>query len=147
MRGRENGFTLVEGMIALLILSTGLLALARFQGGVTQASAQTKARSEALRLAEDKVETIRGFASLAAASVTTVAGGESDTLTGSNAVFTRSWTRTNVTAVGGVPACQEVQVTVTWQDRSGGQSVVLRTLLGQVEPTEAGNVLYLLGSI
>ncbi|MEO5362001.1 MAG: prepilin-type N-terminal cleavage/methylation domain-containing protein [Magnetococcus sp. DMHC-8] len=137
MQEQRRGFTLVEAMVALLILSVGMLALGRLQGSMTQSSAQAKARTEALRLAEGKIEELRGFSSLAA--VTGYAN-SADTVTGTNAVFTRSWSWTNTAA----PAYRSVQVTVAWQDRSGSQSVGLRTLLGQVDPAEAGSILYLL---
>ncbi|MEO5353625.1 MAG: prepilin-type N-terminal cleavage/methylation domain-containing protein [Magnetococcus sp. XQGC-1] len=142
LHGDKRGFSLVEALIALLILSTGLLALGRFQGSVAQASAQAKARTEALRLAEEQIEIVRGFTTLAAAGTTTAASGQSDTVSGSNALFTRTWYRTNL-----ANNTQEIRVTVSWQDRSGSQSVELKTWMSQVNPAEAGNILYLLENI
>ncbi len=137
MHRRCAGFTLVEAMVALLILSVGLLALGRLQGTVTQSSAQAKARTEALRLAEGKIETLRGFNSMA--TLSGYANG-SDTVTGTNALFTRSWNWTTTA----IPATRSVNLTVTWSDRSGNQTVGLNALLGVVEPAEAGGLLYML---
>lgn len=144
MNSRGEGFSLVEAMVALVILSVGLLALARFQGSVTQASAQAKARTEALRLAQGKIETFRGFASLSAlvGLANAPSGANTETVTGTNAIFTRTW-RWETTAL---PAYRSLGVTVRWQDQRGiMHTVALKTRLSSVEPSEAGNVLWLLG--
>ncbi|MBF0400806.1 MAG: prepilin-type N-terminal cleavage/methylation domain-containing protein [Magnetococcales bacterium] len=137
MNERGSGFTLIEAMVALVILSTGLLALGRFQGSVTQTSAQAKARTEALQLAQGIIESRRSFASLVA--VNAYSNG-TDMVAGSNAVFTRSW----VWGDSASPAYRSLAVTVTWQDQSGNQVVGLNSRLSKVEPSEAGGVLLLL---
>jgi Tfp pilus assembly protein PilV len=72
-RGQE-GFTLVSVIVAIVILSTGLLALARAQGMLVATQAQTANRSIAVTLARDYTELLRsrdpwGIASEASASV------------------------------------------------------------------------------
>lgn len=144
MKSRGGGFTLIEAMVALVILSVGLLALGRFQGSVTQTSAQAKTRTEALRLAQGKIELLRGFSSLAVLDGLAALpnGANTETVTGSNATFTRTW----VWVTTALPAYRSLTVTVSWQDQRGLlQNVALQTRVSSVNPSEAGNVLLLLG--
>ena len=52
----QRGFNLVELLIAVAVLSLGLLALARFQGQLIEGSALAKERTVALKLAQEKLE-------------------------------------------------------------------------------------------
>jgi prepilin-type N-terminal cleavage/methylation domain-containing protein len=54
------GFSLIEVMIAVVVLSIGLLALAALQTGIMRSSAQSKAQSVALSLAKESIEQLRG---------------------------------------------------------------------------------------
>jgi len=56
-----RGFSLIEVMLAVLVLSIGILAIAKFQGSLLQSGSGTKARTAALALAEEKVDDLRGF--------------------------------------------------------------------------------------
>jgi len=58
-RSRGAGFTLVEVLVALLVLGTGLIAMANFQARVTTSSIDAKARSEAMQLAQQRMEWLR----------------------------------------------------------------------------------------
>jgi len=58
------GFSLIEVMLAVLVLSIGILAIAKFQGSLLQSGAGTKARTTALALAEEKIDDLRGFSQL-----------------------------------------------------------------------------------
>ena len=139
MKKTALGFTLIEAMVAMVILSVGLLALGRFQGSVTQSSAQSKARTEALRLAQAKIEQWRNF-STSSQWVLYTAG--SDVITGTHTVFSRSW----VLVENLSPAYKTMKVTIDWSDRSGNQSVVLNTLSGKTDPIDAGQVLLALAN-
>ena len=139
MKKTAHGFTLIEAMVAMVILSVGLLALGRFQGTVTQVSAQSKARTEALRLAQAKMEQWRNFST---PSQWVLYSSGSDIITGTHTVFARSW----VLVENLSPAYKTMKVTVNWSDRSGSQSVVLNSLSGKVDPMAAGQVLLALAS-
>lgn len=134
IRAPAKGFTLIEALIALVILATGLIALAKFQGEVLQSSGQTKARSEALNYAEQKIEDLRGFADETAYSNM---GNGSDTPAGTNAAFSRTWTVTP--AAGG--DYKTVTVDVTWTDREGNQFVQLTSFIAKVDPIKSGELL------
>ncbi len=58
---RSKGFTLLEIMIAVLIISIGLAALANLQGKLTRYSAMAKQRTLAMNLAEQQIETMHSF--------------------------------------------------------------------------------------
>jgi Tfp pilus assembly protein PilV len=72
-RGTE-GFTLISVLIAVVILSTGLLALARAQGMLVATQTLTSSRTTAVTIARDYTEVLRSrdpwvIASEAAATV------------------------------------------------------------------------------
>lgn len=57
----RSGFSLIEVLIAVVILSVGLLALAALQINVVRSTADAKSRSTALSLAQEKLEQAREF--------------------------------------------------------------------------------------
>lgn len=57
-----QGFSLIEVMIAVVILSFGLLALAALQGSLFRAGADSKARANATAIAQQVVENAKTFA-------------------------------------------------------------------------------------
>lgn len=61
---RSRGFTLLEVLIALLIISIGLTALANLQGKLSRYSAIAKHRTLAMNLAEQQIETMHSFYTL-----------------------------------------------------------------------------------
>lgn len=56
---REHGFTLIEVMIAVLVLATGFLALTALQGALMRSSADSKARSQVATYVAGEIERIR----------------------------------------------------------------------------------------
>lgn len=60
-----NGFSLVEVMVALLVLSLGMVALAKFQGKLIRDASEAHKTSEAYSVAEDFIEYFRAYPSLA----------------------------------------------------------------------------------
>ncbi len=71
-RSRGSGFTLIEVLIALLVLATGLIVMANFQGRVATSSIDAKARSEAMQLAQQRMEWLRARDLVELGSGTTV---------------------------------------------------------------------------
>jgi type II secretory pathway pseudopilin PulG len=59
-RRGARGFTLVSVLLAVLMLTIGLVALARTQGLLTSAESTVSSRSVALALASTYVEQLRG---------------------------------------------------------------------------------------
>lgn len=88
MRGRD-GFTVIEVIIALVILSVGIIGLASTAGLVTRMVAQGQRYSEAAALASTRFENLR------AASCDSLRAGSA--LAGQ---FTETWTITTVGTSG-----------------------------------------------
>lgn len=65
-----GGFSLIEVMIAVVVLSFGLLALAALQASLFRAGAESKARTNATAIAQEVVEDAKTFAFLAPPSAT-----------------------------------------------------------------------------
>lgn len=144
----QGGFTLLEALIALLIVSFGMLAVAGFQVTLSLSTDVAKQRSEALRLAQQKVEELRSFER----TVGDGAGGLFDyaddvvsnaspyeAVTGytTNTSFIRQWT------VTGAPTAPQkwVNVAVRWTDRFGiTQNVTLVTVISKSDPNDIGTL-------
>ncbi len=139
----NSGFTLVEVIIAALIVGAGMMAYIMSSGNISAQNAQSKKKTQAVSLAQDKVESIRNTAltySLAGAdglASPTESGGtwsansggelvdeEGDT-GGSGAIYTRTWT---ITEDGTLYYFYAVSVTVSWDDN---RSYTLDTLVSQ----------------
>jgi len=150
-----KGFSLIEVLIALLVLSVGLLALGVFQGSLLRSASDSVARAEAVALAEEKLEDLRSFTVVEVPVGTTWAASNSvmafdyigndsggrlastsdyslkSSATGS-VNFNRRWAVTNIT-INGVPA-KQVLMTVSWQDKDATQQVQLSTTIANVKP-------------
>jgi prepilin-type N-terminal cleavage/methylation domain-containing protein len=60
-RSLTSGFSLLEIMISILIISVGMAALANLQGKLNRYSAVAKQRTLAMNLAEQQIETMHSF--------------------------------------------------------------------------------------
>jgi Tfp pilus assembly protein PilV len=131
-----RGFALIEALIALLILSGGLIALSHLQIRMLKASGETQAQTTAVHLAEHKLEELRGLA------FEELRSGSDQPLAqpGHSAHFSRRWT----IGQGGTETLRTVAVTTTWEDAEGvARSVTLSTLIAQspagpIDPLPAG---------
>src|SRR5688572_25518270 len=104
---RARGFSLLEVLIAVVVLSFGLLALAALQSRIFQASAEVKAQSIGLALAKGKLEDMRSFMTIA--QYQGLNSGSESATTVDGTAFTRSWTvrRYAVPVAGGGTAFQQ----------------------------------------
>jgi prepilin-type N-terminal cleavage/methylation domain-containing protein len=58
---RDLGFTLLEALIALVVLAVGMLALAQFHAAALRSSADAKARTQAVTLGQAKSDQLRTY--------------------------------------------------------------------------------------
>lgn len=58
-KNRRSGFSLIEVMVAVLVLATGMLALAAMQATITKNSADAKSRSQVVAFADGILERLR----------------------------------------------------------------------------------------
>ncbi len=111
----QKGIGLVEVLIALLVVSLGLLAMASFQGSLLKASGSNKARAEAIGIAQQELELIRYAATTSDDFLLIPTNPAAKTVVGTNASFT-------VTSAAEDPVANSiinVVVTVGWTDATG----------------------------
>lgn len=133
----HHGFVLLEALVAMLILSFGMLAVAGFQTTLSLNSDVAKQRTEATRLAQQKLEERRTFENLTIYA-SNMAGGN-DAIT-TNASFTRSWA---VTSATGADSGRSIVVTVAWTDRAGSpQQVQLFSHIAKIDPATMAGLLF-----
>ena len=138
-RQAQRGTTLFEALIAFLVLSLGMVAIARLQGHLRLDADAARQRSEAVRLAQEDLETLRGFATIDAAASTgarafdAIASASRTVDTGTAYLIARQ-----ISATGALPA-KSASVSVSWTDRSGGvQQVVLHSIIAGTDPALSG---------
>jgi len=116
-RSRE-GFSLIELLVAMLVLSTGLLGLGRLTVGVIEGNRASRDHGVATLLAQDRIEGFKGLGG----------GGASSTEDyGTLAGFPSYKRVTEVRPDTPEPGLSTVTVTVSWS--GDARSVVLRALL------------------
>jgi Tfp pilus assembly protein PilV len=133
-RRRERGFSLDEALIALVVMSSGLLSLAQFQGRALESSSHTKTRTTAVNLTQQKLEALRGQASTDYTGIVDSSDSPPHHA-GDNTSFSRHWTVTSHVA----PDYKEVRVTTDWQASDGTeQAVALSSFLAASAPYPGG---------
>lgn len=142
-RYRNRGFSINEALVALLVLSFGILALvamtARLYGGATDA----KNAAEAMMLAEERVEAMRSFRDNAAWQAFSAGSQAISTAgyggAGSNVEYTRvvslGWAVTD--------PFRPVNVAVSWVDRSGNaQTVSIASVISKTLVADSGYLAF-----
>ena len=126
MRGR--GFTLIELMIALGLMFVGLLGLLSLEIVSMQASNRARNLTEALVLAQDKLETLRHLPIASVASATETSLGPQGAVV-AKGIYTRT---TTVAALATTAGALSIRVVVSWPDYKPGKthSVTVNTVRG-----------------
>lgn len=137
----QSGFTIIEALISLIIMGFGILSLSGMQMSLSRSADDAKQRTEAVRLAQEKIEFFRSYTGIA---TTLVAQGTAlnwnalvdgtDTIT-TNATYNRSWT-----IGGGIgDPMRSLTVGVGWTNRAGqAQAVSLSSILSKTDPADSG---------
>jgi Tfp pilus assembly protein PilV len=147
VRHGQRGLSIIEAMIALVIMGFGILSLAGVHGALSRGSEDARHRTEAVRLAQERIETLRSFTGITSTLVngtisTTAAnwnalasGVEVLNATSSNATYTRTWTLSGAAT----DALRNVQVAVQWVDRGGEtRTVTLSSIVSNTDPSDTG---------
>jgi Tfp pilus assembly protein PilV len=139
---RERGATLIEALLALLAMSLGMLAVVGMQSTLRLHGDIAKQRSEAVRLAQEEMESLRAFASLDAADGLKAYADIEPELRdapepdASNARYT---IERRVADEGGLVGFKTVAIDVRWQDRQGETAAVtLYSVLPAIAPATSG---------
>ncbi|MEP7100276.1 MAG: hypothetical protein ABI781_07185, partial [Burkholderiales bacterium] len=140
---RQHGIGLLEALIAFLVLSLGMLAIARLQGQMRLGSEIARQRSEAVRLAQQDIESLRAFSVLATAPGTPsfeAIASETHTVDAS-AGYATNTSYLVMRQIDNAAALQarNARVIVSWADRNGGaQQVVLASVIAGTAPAYSG---------
>ena len=153
----EAGFGLIEVLVTVLVISTGLLAYVALQRNVFREANLASAQVAATELALDKLDDLRGFTHLNAMAgkfayqdIANDAGGAlaAGAVAVDSVSLTRNWTVTDywytgvnmapaTTAPTGnpLPSFKLVTVTITWTDLNGvAQSLALSGTIAASDP-------------
>jgi type IV pilus modification protein PilV len=160
-RKRNTGFSLIEVLIAVVIMSVGLLALASLQMSLIRSSSETKAQSVALALGKQQLEDLRSFTTMAEYAANIVDSTPADiTESGVTYGFTvtvdhyafdgtdfqlvaDNATESTLSAAGYVLGrdYKDVTVVVDWTDAAGNaQTVTLDDLIDGLNPADSARV-------
>lgn len=135
--GAQRGFTIIEALVALAVVAFGLLGVVGLQALMARNADVAKQRSEATRLAQQQIESLRAYTTIpVAASQASWNGMTSgnDTAT-TNATFARAWT----VAGSASDPMRRVSVNVAWADRTGeAQQVTLNSVISRTDPADSG---------
>ncbi|PXA70251.1 MULTISPECIES: type IV pilus modification PilV family protein [Vibrio] len=128
---KQYGFSLIEVMIAFLLIGVGALSLVKLQAFVEQRADFAQHSITALNLAEQKLEWFRTRGA-SAATASLVANYPHDFVDGedsSHPLYLLQWSVPSTQLSG---ALKTIVVHATWKDRYGkDQSVQLKTMISQ----------------
>jgi type IV pilus assembly protein PilV len=135
---RSRGFTLVEALVALLVLSIGLLGIASLQLSSLRWNHGASMRSQATLLAYDMIDRMRANQVAAAnGEYTTVVGGTVSSGTVAKDDIARwklNLANTLPSGDGSVtgPVTGEFTITVQWDDSRGAEAPLVFTMRTQI---------------
>ena len=115
----SSGFTLIEVMIAIFILTVGLLGAAGMAATVINGNAFSKEITTAATLAQDKMEELKNT------DYASVASGGPEI---QQSIYTRTWTVAADTLAAGIKTI-EVKVEFPWKGNT--HNVTLKTIVAR----------------
>jgi type IV pilus modification protein PilV len=117
---RSSGFSLLEVLIAVVILAAGLLALASLQGSLTRSSAEAKVRARVAAMLSARMEDLRsnGYEALVDGTITTTS--TTDACNDGDATDWIDCTRVQA----GLGSLTSVQTVVSWSGTSSFTAAV-----------------------
>ena len=147
---RQAGFSLLEALVTMVVVSAGLFGLAGLQATLTREVDTSHQRGEATRLAQERIETFRSFHQIESVKESDrnlddwgrfgwndLPKTGSDTITNDrNINYVRTWSLSGKQT----DTWRVVHVTVTWMDRADVvHDVLLNSVIAKAEPAISGN--------
>lgn len=151
IRSQSRGVSLIEALLALVVMSLGMLAVVGVQATLRSNGDLSRQRAEAVRLAQEGIETWRTFTSVTAVGGQPLLGNLDYTDIVSdgpidvspplaNAVYLRTRI-VSADAPNGSPPLKTLAVSVQWTDRTGApQQVQLFTTVARIAPAIAASL-------
>lgn len=132
---KQSGFTLIEALIAFVVLTVGILGALLFHSTLIKESGVSKAQVEALKIAERTIEEQRGDAVYPTAgafydALSTAANSTLPDIVGSNDTYSLNWG--TPTAVSGSSDVYLQNLTVSWSQGS----IDLATYFSWIDPNK-----------
>ena len=119
---RQDGFTLIEGLLTILVISFGFLAIARLQLNIWRSHLESTQRIQAVQLGFEKLNQQRLLASLPQ-PVQTVG---QDNVNSALTIYNRTWKNSPLSITG-----HQNQVDINWGIPSGKHSLILQSVTGR----------------
>lgn len=120
LRSRQ-GFTLIEVVVAIVMLTFGVLASASLTAALMRSNRGVTNRTRAIETLRLKVEDLQSL------RYSEIASGN-DTATIGGITYSRAWT---VTSNAPAANLKTVNLSVTWGDRQGNHTITNQTIRGQ----------------
>lgn len=121
----QHGFTLIEVMMAMVILGIGIMSIVALQTRDTAYNNSSRRQTQGYTWAMDRVERLRAI-SYAHASLNVTGSPYSDTIkVAGKTVYSLKWTVTDNTA--NVPDTKKVDVAIQWNGHDISNITFIRT--------------------
>ncbi|MBV1786689.1 prepilin-type N-terminal cleavage/methylation domain-containing protein [Marinobacterium sp. D7] len=142
---KAGGFTLIEVLVALVVLMVGLAALLQLQSSFIQGATESEKRAVGMALAEKRLEQFRDYQNIAefnqiGSAAFPTSEVQAVSVGNSSINYTLDWSGiTTVSSAINASEYKEITLTVSWD--GGASSLAVSTILARVDP----NVSPLLG--
>ncbi len=133
------GFSLLEVLIAFIILAIGVVAIGRVQSLFVANENLAEQKAEATNLAHAKLEQFRSYSKLTGTgnSYANISSGK-ENVTGRNTTFELTWNVNENTN----PSYKTIDVDVIWTAQDGiSRKVTLSSIIGKMDPVAAGRAI------
>ena len=130
MNGKARGFSLVEALVALAVLGVGLAGTGHYLGQVFRCSAEARAQTQALALAEAEIDRFRSLTNYQPLKVGTLTGTRH--FHGAQRLYQIQW---RLHPLPGQALCR-LSVRIRWVEPDGPAGLHLSTLLSLHEPEQ-----------